>query len=874
MTEYLSTDPNAGLAKTPSNPSEFLSTYSDALSKASERLGVSPRVLAAQFGLETGWGRSVIPGTNNLGNIKDFSGGGIQATDNMTGSRDRYRAYESTDAFVDDFVSLINSRYPNAKGAGDDPLKFASALKAGGYAEDPNYVSKIVGAHRQLAPAPASRNEYLSTDPNAGMAPPAQPTQKQPVQQPQPAPRNLSTNPLANIAGVFNETALQAATGMVAKPVAEIAGLGALAKELLMGGGGDPKGFKEEVQNRLTYSPRTAAGAAVAESPFNPLNVIGNVVGGAANLAGNVVGQNQSGDTLQGMLGNAAREAVPQSLALLGAKRPDLITKPILYPVNKAIDAATYVKNAVRPGPGHIMNRAAGPEQAAVVAALEKAQSPVPGRPMTVAEASLPANSPAFAALGDKVASLSPQIYNPVVGIPAQQMAAERALLGRIAGGPTQTAALDAQKLVREGMRNTILPQQQIELAAANEAGRLLPRIQARTDSLSNVATQSVQDVRRLSNAIQIADDLSQSGASNLNRANRPQVNIGMPRVGSGVSYADELSKRAEAVASIAADRSLMLGDAARFAQRQADSLAAHGLKPIDTATLQSRLAGILDDTAIAGDKTAQAAVRTVNAEIAKWAEKGGGVPDAAALHSIRTNGVRSAVEKAMPGANEAQLKARTAGLIARMNPAIDEAIIAAGGTGWRGVLDKWKRGYHGIDRMKMGAELMDRFDTNPASMVKTARGGTPEVVESVFGPRNYSISEQMGGKMGAVNKVADAIDLRAKTADMSAAGRDLMMERIKAPKAPAPGAFMPVVSAARSWVNRLTGSGLEKGLERLGPLMAENPKYAAQLMRDATPQQRAVLSGILADELMKSGAPLIPSSQQNSLLNLLQRQQ
>ena len=41
---------------------------------------VSPVALLAQAALETGYGKSVIPGTNNLFNIKDPSGKGVAAT--------------------------------------------------------------------------------------------------------------------------------------------------------------------------------------------------------------------------------------------------------------------------------------------------------------------------------------------------------------------------------------------------------------------------------------------------------------------------------------------------------------------------------------------------------------------------------------------------------------------------------------------------------------------------------------------------------------------------------------------------------------------------------------------------------------------------
>lgn len=128
-------------------PEDFAKAYGPAAQRAATALKVDPQVLLGQWGLETGWGKSIIPGTNNLGNIKDFAGGGVAATDNMTGSRDKYRAYESPDAFADDFVSLVQRKYPAAVGA-KDPQAFAAALKAGGYAEDPRYTDKVVQATR------------------------------------------------------------------------------------------------------------------------------------------------------------------------------------------------------------------------------------------------------------------------------------------------------------------------------------------------------------------------------------------------------------------------------------------------------------------------------------------------------------------------------------------------------------------------------------------------------------------------------------------------------------------------------------------------------------------------------------------------------
>lgn len=135
------------------NVAEFVKKHGPLADKLAAKLGVPADAILGQWGLETGWGKSVIKGTNNLGNIKDFSGAGPTARDNMTGSVDSYRAYGSTEEFGDDFAKLLGkSRYSGALGT-KDAKGYFSGLKAGGYAEDPNYVNKGVQAAAMAAAA-------------------------------------------------------------------------------------------------------------------------------------------------------------------------------------------------------------------------------------------------------------------------------------------------------------------------------------------------------------------------------------------------------------------------------------------------------------------------------------------------------------------------------------------------------------------------------------------------------------------------------------------------------------------------------------------------------------------------------------------------
>ena len=144
------------------NIEQFSSQYGPLAGKVGSELGVSPDLLLGQWGLETGWGKGIIPGTNNLGNIMDFSGGGVAAVDNYLGRTDKYRAFETPEAFGAHFVDLIKRRYPNVVGAGDDAVKFATALKEGGYAEHPEYINSLVNTIQSVRKQPNSANLVAS----------------------------------------------------------------------------------------------------------------------------------------------------------------------------------------------------------------------------------------------------------------------------------------------------------------------------------------------------------------------------------------------------------------------------------------------------------------------------------------------------------------------------------------------------------------------------------------------------------------------------------------------------------------------------------------------------------------------------------------
>jgi len=130
-------------------PETFAKEYGPIAERIGSQIGVDPALILAKFGLETGWGKSVIPNSYNLGNIKDFSGSGTFAVDNSTKKREKYMQFEDPEVFADYYVDFMKRMYPKAIGAGNDVDKFTIGLGQGvngSYADNPETYGKKINA--------------------------------------------------------------------------------------------------------------------------------------------------------------------------------------------------------------------------------------------------------------------------------------------------------------------------------------------------------------------------------------------------------------------------------------------------------------------------------------------------------------------------------------------------------------------------------------------------------------------------------------------------------------------------------------------------------------------------------------------------------
>lgn len=133
---------------------DFIKKYWGMAVRISEALGVNPEVILSQFAAETGWGKSVVPGTNNLGNIKagkSWKGKTVKAYDKIEKSNDPYRVYATPEEFAEDYIKLVGNskRYKNVIGS-HTAEKFYTELKKAGYATDKDYVSKGIEMNKSV----------------------------------------------------------------------------------------------------------------------------------------------------------------------------------------------------------------------------------------------------------------------------------------------------------------------------------------------------------------------------------------------------------------------------------------------------------------------------------------------------------------------------------------------------------------------------------------------------------------------------------------------------------------------------------------------------------------------------------------------------
>jgi hypothetical protein len=149
------------------------------------------------------------------------------------------------------------------------------------------------------------------------------------------------------------------------------------------------------------------------------------------------------------------------------------------------------------------------------------------------------------------------------------------------------------------------------------------------------------------------------------------------------------------------------------------------------------------------------------------------------------------------------------------------------------------------INQMRLGQELEQSLRSpltdleRPAQFSNTLQKFGKQISKATGKPRIEALTSQQRNTLGAIES-----DLQrdAALAQLSSEGAKSMAERTGAVVYPPTGFFQPMVSASRSWLNKISDKITEKGMRELAVMMAENPQGLAMAMRDLSPaKQKAI---------------------------------
>jgi hypothetical protein len=508
----------------------------------------------------------------------------------------------------------------------------------------------------------------------------------------------------------------------------------------IVGGAGLGYGMTQEglrlLEEQLGYrEPRT--GMALATEPVR------DIVEGAAFEAG--------GRAIVGPVLEAAGRGGSQLLGTIADLRQ--------IPQQKAAAAAREaIAGRVAPGAAGQAQMAA--EVAEARQALQARPDLLPGQALAAAGQVRPTAQALLQRTGAQAPERTMNMLNAQDTVRLNQLAA-------IAGGTDQTAARAAREEAQDILNKLTTPQRELALSAAGRTTQEMIDLGVQAARAGEEAAQSVQDVRRFTAAGE--------------RARGAQVTPvpGQPRVSTQITYFDDLAQAADKKATDAATASLDFGYEARLANAALDELSSRNLKPLTAQSINNKIDQILTDPSrAAGNKPLQDIMNQVKQSIALWTDNNN-VINPQALENIRKHVLSSYILNVPAGAEAAEKVAKqSAGMVKGI---IDDAIEAAGGTGWRKYLDTYSKASQGISQAELGSQALRLYESAPRTFIKVVEGNDPKLVERIFGPGSYDIVKEMSkDAMGQLKGIAGEVKRDREMATQAKAGQERMVELMK----------------------------------------------------------------------------------------------
>lgn len=501
-----------------------------------------------------------------------------------------------------------------------------------------------------------------------------------------------------------------------------------------------PEGVPDTRQNISIYSKVRPFVAPVVEA----LGAGGGaMLGGAAGLfGGGPIGAAAGSVTGAGLGYGIAKEGMELADVYLGDKAPRQGAAQIVEPVRNVLEGATFEAGGRVAGPliargvgkladlhripqnkaANIARNALGPDLPEMLNALKASQ----GKGISAAQAAADINSPTFQALIDRATARDPRFR---LALEKSQGDVSLNVLSKLAGGKTAADVRGTTEAAKEAARSITSPMRESALTRAN-LGKEVARLEGLSAELGEQAAAKVQEVRRL---MELGDLATASARLSLIKRNLP---VGLTKY----TYGGELAEKAfNEWSNKAAQASLDLGQGARFAEQAAGALRSAGIKPLEGEPLIRSLKAVSSNPEFAGNDVLLGSLRNVADDITKWTNSGG-IIDARALDAIRKNSVNAAIQQLRPGMDATSQRNLAAGVLSRVKPAIDDAIEAAGGEGYREYLKKHAQLSQKIAEKQLTGEALRLWKTDKDAFVRLMQNESPEVVEKILGPGKYDI--------------------------------------------------------------------------------------------------------------------------------------
>jgi hypothetical protein len=578
----------------------------------------------------------------------------------------------------------------------------------------------------------------------------------------------------------------------------------------------------------------------------------GAIVGTAAGTPGGPVGMATGGVAGAGLGYGMGKELIELGDVYLGGKAPRQGAAQVVEPVRNILEGSTFEAGGRVLGPvvstvaGKVMdlrqipkNKAAdiarnalGPDLAEALNMLRASQ----GKNVSAAQATADINSPTWQALIDRATKRDPRF---LAALEKSQGEVSLNALSKLAGGTTAAEVRGTTETAKEAARTVTTPMREAALDRAN-LGKEVARLEGLSAELGEQAAAKVQEVRRLM-------ELGDIAAAN---ARLSLIKKGLPVGLSKYTYSGELAEKAFGEwSNKAASASLDLGEGARFAQDAANALRSVGIKPLEGEPLVRSLKAVSNNPEFAGNDVLLGALRNVSDDIAKWTSSGG-VIDARALDAIRKNSVNAAIQQLRPGMDATSQRNLAAGVLSRVKPVIDDAIEAAGGSGYRAYLKEHAKLSQQIAEKQLTGEALKLWKTDKNAFVRLVQNESPEAVEKILGPGKYNIAvelaeDTLGTLQSEATKVLRNANIKSQVEGGQTALKELLIQNMS--KFRLPSYLSAVAATTNKALNILENKIGAKTMATLTESL-KTPEGAANLLESLPAAERNRVLQLIGD--------------------------